>query len=126
MEVIECDRCKKRIGEKREAKTTPVKVGKDEAKAICTECAEKMERFMAGEEDLRTLHEDEGTIHGVLGIAEVSAPDENEDILITMSARRGTNGRDGIKELQKLEKRIYSVCFKETRSVAALPDGGAF
>ena len=56
MEVIECDRCKKRIGEK--AKLIPadrnlVKVKRQE-KLLCSDCEAKLERFMAGEDDLRT------------------------------------------------------------------------
>ena len=71
MEVIECDRCKKRIGEKAglgDDATTPVKVGKVAARTICAECAGKLESFMRGADDLRTercqVHP--GTIRGAL------------------------------------------------------------
>ena len=53
MEVIECDRCKKRIGEKAgDLKIGKAKVdGKD--KVLCVDCTEKLGRFMQGDGDLR-------------------------------------------------------------------------
>lgn len=56
MEVIECDRCKKRIGEKGRispAGLSKIKVKKAEL-TICADCALKLDAFLAGFDDLRT------------------------------------------------------------------------
>jgi hypothetical protein len=55
MVVIECDRCKKRIGESGSAEareTRKVRMMREE-KILCTDCAEKLDRFISGADDLR-------------------------------------------------------------------------
>lgn len=55
MEVIECDRCKKRIGEKKDKDLKFSKariIGLE--RIFCVDCSEKLDRFMSGEDDLRT------------------------------------------------------------------------
>jgi hypothetical protein len=55
MEVIECDRCKKRIGEKRDdLKLSKAKIAGKEM-VLCVDCSEKLNSFIQGEDDLRTL-----------------------------------------------------------------------
>ena len=56
MEALECDRCKKRIGEKKDKALAFTKariIG--EERILCVACSEKLDSFMSGRDDLRTV-----------------------------------------------------------------------